>query len=359
MSERPHGVIRYIAEQEQGSTGALPVRVPGDAPTAPRPDTLADQRYAALDDWSQSAATMTMSAVTDHPPAYPARHSAPAEPTPAPSPYAPALGHPPAYPPSGPRLSVSSGAPDLPGSPELPGASVLSAGQGHPGGPERPAARSWRRPGALAAAAAAVLVAGGVAFALIGGSGDDAATVPPAVVAAGLDSAAPTAGDEHPETLVDPAATPTAAASATTSPTAGASPTAATTRIAPAVAGAATHDLTATTTSTPGETSPAGSAELSAFYRGGVADTGYEGTIQVVNSGDATATGWTVTLTVPGGEEVSVTSGPATASQSGTTVTFRSTGTLAAADAITIAFSLDGVPTTLPSGCTINDTPCA
>ncbi|WP_043512618.1 MULTISPECIES: cellulose binding domain-containing protein [unclassified Actinoplanes] len=103
-----------------------------------------------------------------------------------------------------------------------------------------------------------------------------------------------------------------------------------------------------------GETADTGTpAVLSAVYH--YDDGSHRGSVQVVNAGGGEAADWTVTLSVPGGEPVTVTSGEVAVAQSGTVVTFRPAGAaLGAGDTVTFGFGFAAAPTSAPVGCAVN-----
>ncbi|WP_425322690.1 cellulose binding domain-containing protein [Actinoplanes ianthinogenes] len=103
-----------------------------------------------------------------------------------------------------------------------------------------------------------------------------------------------------------------------------------------------------------------GTPSLSARYSYALDDSGYRGSVQVVNSGTGAAVDWTVALTVPGGEAVSVTSGSVSMSQAGSSVTFRpSAGSVRAGGSVSFGFTLDTVPAIVPGGCAIDGVACS
>jgi len=84
--------------------------------------------------------------------------------------------------------------------------------------------------------------------------------------------------------------------------------------------------------------------------------TGYTGTVRVSNPGERPSSGWTITLTVPGGNVVSASG--ATVSQDGETVTF--TGEpIAEQDSVSFTFTVEGTLAELPGGCRIDGSSCA
>lgn len=78
----------------------------------------------------------------------------------------------------------------------------------------------------------------------------------------------------------------------------------------------------------------------------------------MINSGTAAAADWVVTLTVPGAETVTVTSGDVAVSQSGAGLTFRLSAALPAAGRASFSFTLDPAPVEPPGGCAINGAAC-
>jgi hypothetical protein len=299
----------------------LPSRVPSPEPgresDEPVRDALTERRYAELDGWSQSASTVVMPAVSGAYPESPGR-----------------LVVAPSVP------SESSGVPDP--SDSAPFSSDLLVGR--------------RRVAVLGGGGLVVALVAAGAFALAGGtdseSGSSAGSAP-------VSSAAAAVPDEHPVSGI----LPVTSAPATASPSASPSPSASASSSASVPARAARPVLTfghgklLPTTAAPTR-SP--EPDLSAHYRYGLDDSGYRGVIKVVNSGDAAASDWTVTLNVPGEEVVSVTSGPVSMSQSGSNVTFLPAGgPVAAGASVSFGFALDGVPASLPDGCTIDGAPCS
>lgn len=286
----------------------LPARSPGETAPPAAPD-LGDHRYAALAAWNESAQTMTMAAVGSEPrPAYSGSFD--------PASFADAV----------PRHSVP---------------------------PARTVRRSLRtrRERIAAILAGLVLLAGGATAVWAGGDDPD----PP--VAAGVVTAPPdTTADSDPTT--DPSATgdssptPSARASTSASPEPSPSPSVTRTpaRIATLPAGQTSRGP-ARDSAGPGRGSP----ELSASYR--YADG--SGSVEVANTGTTDATDWTVGLTVPGGETVTVTSGDVTVVQSGSSVTFRpAKGTVPARGLVAFSFAVDPAPAEEPTGCTIDGHSC-
>ncbi|GAA0423688.1 hypothetical protein Aca07nite_22900 [Actinoplanes capillaceus] len=108
-------------------------------------------------------------------------------------------------------------------------------------------------------------------------------------------------------------------------------------------------------------TAPAGGTPvLSASYGYQFDDTGYRGSVRVSNTGTMAATDWTVALTVPGAETVTVTSGAVTAGQSESSVTFRPSGAgVPASGSVSFSFTLTPAPTEPPTGCALDGQPCS
>jgi hypothetical protein len=271
------------------------------------------ERYAALADWADSAATVTMSAITE------ARFE---RPWPAPG--------------------AESG--------RLPVSHVAPAS----------ATRVRRIRVAAVTGAALALLVGGVAFVR---GGDDEPETPAAVSTAPLGAEAPVTDSPVADSR-DPV--PAGSAPASASPSVIVSPSAsASVSSSPSLPsldlGAVTRDPARSLS--PESSGPAADpAVYTAFYgyRSDAAS-GYSGTVQVVNAGGSAGAGWAVSLIVPGGEKVILSGGDVRMSQSGSRVTFRPAGgaELAAGDSVTISFTIDGVPEELPTGCAINGTACA
>ncbi|GAA1592639.1 cellulose binding domain-containing protein [Actinoplanes couchii] len=347
MTEPPRGVRPDAAEQHQkgepyqpgadagwGRTsdepghpeygpGPLPARQPGEHTHGNEPD-LMDRRYDALAAWNESAQTMTMAAVGNEPrPAY--------------------------------RQSVD------PGSSAFDPESFRDAVPRHSVPPARTVRRALRtRRERLAAGIMGIVVLGGGAAVAWGSTGE-----PDRPAVAGVTVAAPaTSVVVEPTSTEDAAPSPTPSVSVSpstsrsTSPSASASPSGSPfvsstpSRGVTLPAGRQSRGPVRTPTSGPVTT---GKPVLSASF-------GYEdgaGAIQVINTGDADATDWTVGLTVPGGETVTVTSGDVTVVQSGTSVTFRPSGTrVPAAGLVAFSFAVDPVPSETPGGCTIDGRSC-
>jgi hypothetical protein len=88
--------------------------------------------------------------------------------------------------------------------------------------------------------------------------------------------------------------------------------------------------------------------------------TGYVGTVRITNPGGADVTGWRVRITVPGGNEVPGADG-AKVEQNGNRVVFTPTAatrTVPAGYSVTFSFTVRGVLTGEPTGCSIDDRPC-
>jgi hypothetical protein len=80
----------------------------------------------------------------------------------------------------------------------------------------------------------------------------------------------------------------------------------------------------------------------------------------VTNAGDTAVGGWVVSLTVPGAEDIAVTSGDVAVSQAGSSVGFRPAGAgVPASGSVSFTFTLDPVPADPPAGCTLDGEPCA
>lgn len=210
-----------------------------------------------------------------------------------------------------------------------------------------------RRAALLAGAGLAVLLLAGGAFALTGK--DDRG--PAATTPAALSTAVTTAPDERPVKNADP--TTAATTEVPTSPTP--SPSARSSASATAVPLLTVGHGTRPHTATPGDEHTGGDSPapaLSAVYH--YDDARNEGSVQVVNGGDGVAAKWTVTLSVPGGEKVSLVSGAVELFQSGASVRFRPTGgAVAAGGSVSFGFSLAGAPTSPPGGCAIDGVACS
>lgn len=272
---------------------------------------MMDHRYDALAAWNESAQTMTMAAVGGEPrPAY----------------------HPPVDPP--------------------PVAGVLPR-HAVPSPPASHRALRNRRKMAVAGAAGIALLAAGAALAWTGDDPDGPVTTGAVAIgtttttAAGPDPAGEPAATETTSAAPRPSVSASASVSPSPTPSAGATPT----RLITLPAGRASRGTTRTATAVPVDR-----PDLSAGY-------GYEGgagSVRVVNSGTADATEWTVGLTVPGGETVTVTSGDVTVVQSGTSVTFRPSGArVPASGLVAFSFAVDPVPAEAPTGCTIDGRACS
>jgi Cellulose binding domain len=297
--------------------------VPGQGAEPPVEDVLAERRYAELDGWSQSAETVTMPAV-------------------APDPY-----------PAAPRRRLVVAASEIvtePPSSALHEHSDLSRTP-----PARPARR---RVAVLAGAGLAVLLLGGGVVALAGGDAEPPVAGVP--VTAGVVT---TAAEEHPVRTDEPVTTESVRStgpSAPPSPSRSAEPSASPPgTTAPVVkVGHGTRPIMRAPTAGPTRTTPPPEPSLSAVYH--YDDAGHSGSVQVVNSGNGAATGWTVTLTVAGAETVSVSSGAVSVSQSGSVVTFRPAGgTVPAGGSVSFGFSLDEEPASAPGGCAIDGVACS
>ncbi|GAB3979059.1 SRPBCC domain-containing protein [Plantactinospora veratri] len=220
---------------------------------------------------------------------------------------------------------------------DLPGPTqIITAVPAGRAGPDR---RSRRRLGAalavLALAVGAVVVVAG----LTRGRGGDA----PPGAAATVGSAAPST---PPGTTAPVARTPAGAATPV-QPSRPARPGATPRRTSPAA--------------TPAPPKP-GQPRLTASYSTVSSRLlGYQGEVVVTNDGDATATRWTVVITLSGGAQVASATGAASYRQEEQQVTF--TGApLAANRSATIRFEVER-DTTLtqkrPTSCAVGDQPCA
>jgi hypothetical protein len=88
--------------------------------------------------------------------------------------------------------------------------------------------------------------------------------------------------------------------------------------------------------------------------------TGYDGQVTISNPGSVTVNGWTVTISLPSGEQVSQASG-AGYTQSGTTVTFRpasGTASVSGHGSVRFTFGVTGLLAGPPTGCAIDGRPC-
>ncbi|MEV0898600.1 cellulose binding domain-containing protein [Actinoplanes sp. NPDC049802] len=301
MIEPPRGVMRYTADQQQMEEH--------------HSDPMA-QRYDALAAWSESAETMTMAAVRAEPsPAYPQE-------------------------PEEPRRA----APTTRSRP-------LRSRRAGPAAESGPLRTRRARVTIVAAAGVAALAAGATLM-----WGDEEPATP---ITAG--AAATTTTVEPPHAETEPPVAPSAAAGVTAS---------ASTRPAPSpsrtASGTANPRLVLPTgktsrTAAREVTSTPGAAILSASYGYQLDDeAGYRGSVRVSNTGTAAAADWTVALTVPGAEEVTVTSGDVTASQSGSSVTFRPSGAkVPASGSVSFSFTLASAPAELPTGCALDGQPCS
>lgn len=341
--------MRYIAELQQmeESTGRPAPQHPSAPPAASRPTDLSDfaaerpvsppseptldqplqrpedmtaERYAALANWAESADTVTMSAVTEER-------------------FQPAAD---AEPPSVEAGRWAAGAEP----PSMPVSHVAPGGAG----------RSRRiRVAVLAGAVLALL--GGAATVVWGGDDEPAAPTAAVTTPAGVQ---PEARELPPADPLEPSetGTPTTVAPSAAQISPGTSATPSPPGL-PRRVGAGLDVGRATPT--PDRTlNPARPVYTAYFGYQADPDTGYTGTVQVINDGDGPGADWAVTLTVPGAEEVAVTSGDVRMSQSGSRVTFEPpNGTeLGPGESLTIGFAIDGVPGELPTGCTVNGVAC-
>jgi len=88
--------------------------------------------------------------------------------------------------------------------------------------------------------------------------------------------------------------------------------------------------------------------------------TGYRGKVSITNRGKGTASGWTVTLSLPAGQKVDSVEG-ADARQEGELVTFTplaGRGEVAAGGTAVFTFDVPGLLAGEPTGCAINGRPC-
>ncbi|GGM96932.1 hypothetical protein GCM10010109_00550 [Actinoplanes campanulatus] len=211
----------------------------------------------------------------------------------------------------------------------------------------RHAAPSHRARVAVVAAAGVAVLAAAATVPTWGGDEPETPVVP---------VAAPVPVESAAETV--PPAAPTPSASAVASPSATPSPSK-----SPSRSAKAKPRLTVPTGRTSRSTSAApagGGAVLSASYGYQLDDTGYRGSVRVSNTGTVAAADWTVALTVPGAETVTVTSGAVTVGQSESTVTFRPSGAgVPASGAVSFSFTLAPAPTEPPTGCTLDGQPCS
>ncbi|SDT79357.1 cellulose binding domain-containing protein [Actinoplanes derwentensis] len=286
----------------------LPARRPGETLQRIGPD-LMDRRYDALAAWNESAQTMTMAAIGDEPR--------------------------PAYPQSFDPDSFRDAVPQH----SVPPARTV-----------RRALRARRERIAAGVVGVALLGAGtAVAWGSAGEPGTPVATG--TAVAVRTTEADPGDGVEPVATGdTEPSSTPSAGAATSASPVPSPSVSSRPRRIVtlPAVRNSRGPSRTSV-----GPT--AGSPALSASYE---YDSG-AGSVRVANTGDADATDWTVGLTVPGGETVTVTSGDVVVVQSGSSVTFRPSGArVPPAGLVAFSFAVDPVPAEEPGGCTIDGSSC-
>ena len=114
----------------------------------------------------------------------------------------------------------------------------------------------------------------------------------------------------------------------------------------------------------PAKPEPAPARPLTASYAttghtGLLGLAGYRGQVTISNPGTAAVSGWTVTISLPSGETVNDASG-ASYTQSGTTVTFRPSGTatVSAKGSVHFSFSVGGLLAGEPNGCAIDGRPC-
>ena len=87
----------------------------------------------------------------------------------------------------------------------------------------------------------------------------------------------------------------------------------------------------------------------------------YTGTVRIDNPGDKDVSGWRVTVTVPGGNQVRKPKG-ASVTQDGETVVFTPDGKAAdipAGGSVTFTFQIAGVLTGEPSNCSVDGRPCS
>jgi len=120
------------------------------------------------------------------------------------------------------------------------------------------------------------------------------------------------------------------------------------------------------TSHTPAPGTPTAAASLTATYRyvvGGVTEvlTGYVGTVRITNKGASPAIGWTVRLTVPLANAVTVETSDVVVTREGSTVVFTPlppVAPIAAGDTKAFSFELSGPLAAVPTGCTVNGTPC-
>jgi hypothetical protein len=327
--EPPHGVTRYTAaqpptEELAGAFAPLPNRrsaIADDLGDEPRvaPDVMG-HRYEALAAWSESAATMTMAAVATEP-LFPYPRNVK-------KPQAGAPRH--AVPPAG-------AAP-------------------------RDRRRRRARVALLAVAGVAAVTAVTIAAVTIQAGADDTETpVSTGVVTAG--GTTPPAGEQP----LDARTTTAAAATAPPSASGSAGPPSPSLSHSPSASARSSAAGISLPTGKPSRgplrTSPApapGAARLSATYGYRLDESGFSGTVQVVNSGGAAAPDWAVSLAVPGAEQVIVTAGDVTVSQTGNSATFRPSGTsVAASGSVSFSFTLDPAPADPPSGCSLDGEPCS
>jgi hypothetical protein len=87
---------------------------------------------------------------------------------------------------------------------------------------------------------------------------------------------------------------------------------------------------------------------------------GYSATVTITNPGDSAATGWRVSLTVPGGNKVRKVTGAAV-SQDDEDVVFTPKGdaTVPAGGSVSFTFQVKGLLADEPTGCAIDGRPCS
>jgi hypothetical protein len=126
------------------------------------------------------------------------------------------------------------------------------------------------------------------------------------------------------------------------------------------------HPTTGAPTTTPpttADTTPPAPAVLHAYYQTLVdpVDGAYTGKIIISNTGGTTASGWTVTIYLPGDEMVTAAQG-AQFDQPGSPVTFTpdgSTQIVPAGKSMSFTFNVTGTTSTdPPSGCLLNGGQC-
>ncbi|MEV4343875.1 cellulose binding domain-containing protein [Actinoplanes sp. NPDC049596] len=227
---------------------------------------------------------------------------------------------------------------------------------------------SRRRAGVVALAAAGVFLAGAAGYIVLRPDSSPAPNNAAVATSAPVESPDPTLDAPVAEpTTTAPSASP---AGTSTSPTTAAPTTEAATTTAPAAPVPVTTKPAATTpaarptttaptkTLAPTPTTAPAAAPLTAAYGFSNGDDGYVGTVTVNNPGTAAATDWQVRLTIPSGASITVLSGGVSGSASGTRATF-SGGSIGARSSLTFTFGLQTDSDDLPSGCTINGSPCS